>query len=110
MSWVETILKKIDSHDRELKKSFEDFMNSQITLDFPGESEVSRSSIDIAFVMALISLATELKIHDGHQITLTGEIAANGDVLAVGGIYAKLFAANASKIKINVVPMQNKRS
>lgn len=48
-----------------------------------------------------------MPIKNGNKIAMTGELANNGEVTAVGGVKAKILAAVSANMQTVFVPAQN---
>lgn len=102
-------LKKIDvAGEENLKQALKMYEKEKIVVDFVGESGARGPSSGLGFAMFMFSKATGMKIRNGHQVAFTGEINVKGDVTPVGGIYAKVKAAEASGFKMVFLPVPNK--
>lgn len=107
-NFTSQMLKKVNcGTDDNLKKAIDEFKKEKIVVDFVGASGASGPSSGLGFGMAMLSKATGQHIMNGHRTAFTGEISINGDVTEVGGIYAKLKAAEASGIQKVFLPKAN---
>ena len=64
-------------------------------------------SAGITMATAILSAITEKKVRA--DIAMTGEITLRGRVLPIGGLKEKILAAKAAKIKLVLVPKENRR-
>lgn len=97
----------IKSNYEYFKIDYEKF-KSDIHIHFPeGAVPKDGPSAGIALTTAIISSLTSLKIN--HNISMTGEITLNGDVLPIGGLREKTIGAYNRGIKTIIIPDENKR-
>ncbi|MGY0398966.1 MAG: endopeptidase La [Ostreibacterium sp.] len=64
-------------------------------------------SAGVAIATALLSGIMQVPI--SHKIAMTGEIALQGDVLAIGGLKEKLFAAAREEVTTVFIPKSNEK-
>jgi ATP-dependent Lon protease len=64
-------------------------------------------SAGITIAVAVISALTDRAVKN--NLAMTGEITLRGNVLAVGGLNEKLLAAQRSKIRTVIVPLENEK-
>ena len=67
---------------------------------------VDGPSAGLAMAVAIHSAITNEPID--HNAAMTGEISVNGDILPVGGIRAKVRAAERAKLKRVLIPWDNR--
>ena len=61
-----------------------------------------------AITIAIWSILTDTKINP--QIAMTGEIDLLGNIKAIGGLREKLSGAKRSKVKIAIIPEENRET
>ena len=88
-----------------LKRLGSDCRNFDIRFNIPGGMPVDGPSAGIAFAVALMSALTNRPAVP--KLVLTGEITMNGEVRPVGGVQAKVEAAEESGARIIIVPQDN---
>lgn len=64
-------------------------------------------SAGIAITTALLSAVMQIPI--SHQMAMTGEITLQGNVLPIGGLKEKLFAAARENVKTVFIPQKNEK-
>lgn len=64
-------------------------------------------SAGITMATAMLSAITEKEVRA--DIAMTGEITLRGRVLPIGGLKEKILAAKTAKIKVVLIPIQNKK-
>jgi|AntRauTorcE11897_2_1112592.scaffolds.fasta_scaffold00001_348 ATP-dependent Lon protease len=85
----------------------EEFSKNDIHIHVPeGAVKKEGPSAGAALATTILSSFTDLKINA--DIAMTGEITIRGNVLAIGGLKEKIFAAKRAGIKKVLVPEQNK--
>lgn len=82
------------------------------SFDFPidvefGVEEVGGPSAGTMFALAIIDRLTEGSLAGDHHIAGTGEITADGEVGAIGGIAQKMVAAKADGATVFLAPADN---
>jgi PDZ domain-containing protein len=69
--------------------------------------ELGGPSAGLAFALEIYSKVTGADLTSGRRVAVTGAINSRGDVLPVGGVSQKTFAAKASGADLMVVPLEN---
>lgn len=64
-------------------------------------------SAGLAICLALISCLIGIPVRSG--LAMTGEITLRGEVLKIGGLKEKLLAAQRSKLKTVIIPIENQK-
>lgn len=97
-SWehVVTVLKQLSDADWE---------HLDFRINFPGGAPVDGPSAGVTMATALFSAIHQKPVHCG--IAMTGEISIYGDVLPVGGVTAKIEAAQRGGAKRVIIPKDN---
>lgn len=82
------------------------FKKNNIHINIPeGGTPKDGPSAGIAITIAMISAFTNIFVKK--DIAMTGEITLRGEVLKIGGLKEKIFAAYQSKIKTVIIPEKN---
>ncbi|MBA4537225.1 ATP-dependent protease LonB [Bacillus aquiflavi] len=76
-----------------------------IHVNFPGGIPIDGPSAGIAMATGIYSAIYKLPID--HQVAMTGEISIHGNVKPVGGVYAKVKAAQKAGAKKVIIPKEN---
>lgn len=79
--------------------------NFDIHINIPGGMPVDGPSAGIAIAMAIYSAISNIEIDN--KVAMTGEISILGEVRPVGGILAKIQAAEKAGAKKVIIPMEN---
>lgn len=85
-----------------------DVKDYDIHINYPGGVPVDGPSAGIAIFVALYSAI--LKEPISSEIAMTGEISILGKVYPVGGVYAKIIAAQAAGVKRVIIPINNNQA
>ncbi len=101
-SAVKRILEKEDYDMKKLDK-----LNFHIHVP-EGAVKKEGPSAGVAIALSIYSALTKKQINN--DLAVTGEITTRGNVLAIGGLKEKLFAAMRAGIKNVIIPKQNKKS
>lgn len=100
------------SYIRSISKVYEiedDYFDSHdIHIHIP-EGAVPKDGPSAGITMATAMLSAIIKKAVRADIAMTGEITLRGRVLPIGGLKEKILAAKAAKIKLVLVPKQNKK-
>ncbi len=101
-------LSYIKSNYKRLNINYELLEKSDIHIHVPeGAIKKDGPSAGIAITTAVISAFTDMKINN--NISMTGEITLQGDILPVGGLKEKIIGAKNAGITRIYVPLENKR-
>ena len=101
VSYVKSLSEKTLKIDTDLWDS------STIHVHFPeGATPKDGPSAGVAVALAVASMMSGFPVYPG--IAMTGEITLRGKVLKIGGLKAKIMAANRSGIKKVFIPADNK--
>jgi Lon-like ATP-dependent protease len=76
-----------------------------IHVNFPGGIPIDGPSAGIAMATGIYSAV--YKIPTDHTVAMTGEISIHGNVKPVGGVYAKVKAAQKAGAKKAIIPKEN---
>jgi Lon-like ATP-dependent protease len=79
-----------------------------IHVNFPGGVPVDGPSAGIAMAVGIYSAIYKIPVNN--EIALTGEISIHGKVKPVGGVYAKVKAAQKAGAKEVIIPKENMQS
>lgn len=94
---VSAIIKKITGKD---------ISNYDIHVQFLQTYNVEGDSASISIATAIISVLENIPIKQ--SVAMTGSLSIRGEVLPIGGVTAKVIAANKAKIKTVIIPESNK--
>jgi ATP-dependent Lon protease len=96
------------SRSRQLQLKESDFDLLDIHIHVPaGAIPKDGPSAGITLAVSLVSALTKIPVNK--DVALTGEITLRGKVLPVGGLKEKTLAAIRNKIKILIIPEQNRK-
>ena len=105
---AEAALSWVRSHHEELGLTQSAFLPGEIHLHIPaGAVPKDGPSAGIALVTAIVSALSNRNARP--LLAMTGEISLRGQVLPVGGIKSKLFAASRAGINTVVLPKRNEK-
>ena len=105
---AEAALSWVRSHAEELGLKLSDFSPGEIHLHVPaGAVPKDGPSAGIALVTAIVSVLSKRGARS--LVAMTGEISLRGQILPVGGIKGKLFAASRAGIETVVMPRRNEK-
>ncbi len=105
---AQVALSYIRSNAKAFEIDNEFFEKNEIHLHFPeGAVPKDGPSAGITIVTSILSAIKNLKVDQ--SVAMTGEVTIHGDVLAIGGLNAKLMAAKRSKIKKVIIPLRNEK-
>lgn len=86
-----------------------DFENNELHIHVPeGAVPKDGPSAGITFTTALVSALTNKPV--SHEVAMTGEITLRGNVLPIGGLKEKSFAAFKKGVKTVFIPKQNQKN
>jgi ATP-dependent Lon protease len=103
---VEAARTVVRSRSKRLGIADEAFEKKDIHIHFPdGATPKDGPSAGIAITTALVSVFTGIPIRA--DVAMTGEITLRGEVLPIGGLKEKLFAAHRGGIKLALIPEEN---
>ncbi|MEW6302141.1 MAG: endopeptidase La [Verrucomicrobiota bacterium] len=104
---AQTALSYLRSQAKQLKVNLTDFDKFDYHLHVPaGATPKDGPSAGVTIVAALASLFTGRRVRS--DLAMTGEISLRGRVLPVGGIKEKILAAARAKLKLVILPEQNR--
>ncbi|SSD59625.1 related to Lon protease homolog 2, peroxisomal [Saccharomycodes ludwigii] len=83
------------------------YLNSKFHLHVP-EGAISKDGPSAGMCITLGLLSHLLKKKVDRKICMTGEITLTGKILPIGGLKEKLYGASVNKMKIVMVPIDNK--
>ena len=64
-------------------------------------------SAGVAMTMALVSILCRIPVRN--DVAMTGEVTLRGKVLPIGGLKEKILAAVRSRMRLVIIPAQNKK-
>jgi len=76
-----------------------------IHINFPGGVPVDGPSAGVSIITAIYSAITKRKVC--HEVAMTGEVSIHGQVRPVGGVVAKIEAAQLAGVKKVLIPKDN---
>ena len=83
----------------------QDFVTYHFPIDVTINTErVGGPSAGLAFTLAIIDDLTPGKLTDGKRVAVTGTIASDGSVGAVGGVEQKAITARRNGVQLMIVP------
>ncbi len=101
LSYIRSVSEKY-----EIKEDF--FKEHELHIHIPeGAVPKDGPSAGITMATAMLSAITERKVRA--DVAMTGEITLRGRVLPIGGLKEKILAAKKAKIKLVLVPKENKK-
>ncbi len=98
----------IRAHSGELHLSPDFFQQHEIHVHVPaGAIPKDGPSAGIAMTTALVSIISRIPVRK--DVAMTGEVTLRGKVLPIGGLKEKILAAVRSRMKMVIIPDQNKK-
>lgn len=76
-----------------------------IHINFPGGVPIDGPSAGVSIITAIYSAITKRKV--SHEVAMTGEVSIHGKVRPVGGVVAKIEAAQLAAVKKVLIPKDN---
>ena len=76
-----------------------------IHINFPGGVPIDGPSAGVSIITAIYSAITKRKV--SHEVAMTGEVSIHGKVRPVGGVVAKIEAAQLAGVKKVLIPKDN---
>ena len=105
---IHVALAYIKSHKALFSVKADMLKDKEIHMHFPeGAVKKDGPSAGVAIFSSLLGLLTKRSIKS--NLAMTGEISLSGEILPVGGIKEKLFAAIRYGIKDVIIPIENKK-
>ncbi len=84
------------------------FRNNDIHIHLPaGSVPKDGPSAGVALATSLMSLFRRIPVH--HRVAMTGEISLTGEVMAIGGLHAKVLAAHRVGMRDVIIPAANEK-
>lgn len=74
-------------------------------INFPGGAPIDGPSAGVSIITAIYSAITRIKVRN--DIAMTGEVSIHGTVKPVGGVPAKIEAAQLAGVKKVLIPKDN---
>jgi ATP-dependent Lon protease len=105
---VQAALSFIRAHADTLNLSPEIFQDNEIHVHVPaGAIPKDGPSAGVAMTIALVSILCRIPVRK--DVAMTGEVTLRGKVLPIGGLKEKILAAVRSRMRIVIIPEQNKK-
>lgn len=105
---VQAALTVVKSHVAKLGVSHNFFQEHDFHIHFP-EAATPKDGPSAGTAIATALLSAVMQVPISHKIAMTGEVTLRGNVLPIGGLKEKLFAAAREGIKIVFVPKANEK-
>ncbi len=103
---IQAAMTVVKSHISRLGVSHTFFQEHDFHIHLP-EAATPKDGPSAGTAMTTALLSAVMQIPVSHQIAMTGEITLLGDVLPIGGLKEKLFAAAREQIKTVFIPQKN---
>jgi len=98
----------IRAHAGALHLDPELFQNHEIHVHVPaGAIPKDGPSAGVAMTVALVSILCQIPVKK--DVAMTGEVTLRGKVLPIGGLKEKILAAVRSRMRLVIIPEQNKK-
>ncbi|MEI6704932.1 MAG: S16 family serine protease, partial [Deltaproteobacteria bacterium] len=105
---VQAALSFIRAHADTLKLEPEIFQDNEIHVHVPaGAIPKDGPSAGVAMTIALVSILCRIPVRK--DVAMTGEVTLRGKVLPIGGLKEKILAAVRSRMRLVIIPEQNKK-
>ncbi|MEI6209713.1 MAG: endopeptidase La [Desulfuromonadales bacterium] len=105
---VQAALSYIRAHADTLKLKPEIFQDNEIHVHVPaGAIPKDGPSAGVAMTIALTSILCRIPVRK--DVAMTGEVTLRGKVLPIGGLKEKILAAVRSRMRLVIIPEQNRK-
>lgn len=105
---VQAAMTVVKSHIHDLGISQTFFQEHDFHIHLP-EAATPKDGPSAGIAMATALLSAIMQVPISHQIAMTGEVTLQGNVLPIGGLKEKLFAAARERIVTVFIPAENEK-